>query len=256
MRPARTSRGLFPLKETVVTFSSRRFHYTLLDRSSGPRYAVTRSESEPIYGAPPHSQQLTERQRRSRGGPAAVPRKAGKRRVAKGAEETKRAGQSANSSRPRRSADSAEEFLNRESQVRFLPGALSQSPRSRALSESLNSGSECAFRAAAPHWPRGGQSSDQDVTSTVGLDLDSGSCREVMPARGTSPRATGLRVMFLLALVIQINRTRSFARDRTQLSISWRRRSRLGTYIRAASACPAHKAVGRLSAMSAVISRR
>jgi hypothetical protein len=52
------------------------------------------------------------------------------------------------------------------------------------------------------------------VTSTVGLDLDSVSCREVMPARGTSPRATGLRVMFLLALVIQINRTRSFARDR------------------------------------------
>jgi hypothetical protein len=36
-------------------------------------------------------------------------------------------------------------------------------------------------RAVAPHWPRGGQSSDQDVTSTVGLDLDSVSCREVMP---------------------------------------------------------------------------
>lgn len=28
------------------------------------------------------------------------------------------------------------------------------------FSESLNSGSECAFRAVAPHWPRGGQSSD------------------------------------------------------------------------------------------------
>jgi hypothetical protein len=51
-------------------------------------------------------------------------------------------------------------------------------------SESLNCGSECVLRAVAPHWPRGGQSSDLDVISTVGLDLDSG-CREVMPARGT-----------------------------------------------------------------------
>jgi hypothetical protein len=66
------------------------------------------------------------------------------------------------------------------------------------------------------------------VTSTVGLDLDSVSCREVIPARGTSRRATGLRVvMVLLALVVQINRTRSFARDRTRLWTSWRRRSLL-----------------------------
>jgi hypothetical protein len=38
-------------------------------------------------------------------------------------------------------------------------------PGQAHFSESLNSGSECAFRAVAPHWPRGGQSSDQGVTS-------------------------------------------------------------------------------------------
>jgi hypothetical protein len=66
----------------------------------------------------------------------------------------------------------------------------------------------------APHWPRGGQSSDQDVTSTVGLevtstvglDLDSG-CREVMPARGTSRRATGPGWSW--SFWLQINWTRS-----------------------------------------------
>jgi hypothetical protein len=102
--------------------------------------------------------------------------------------------------------------------------ALSQVPGQAHFSDSLNSGSECAFRAVAPHWPRGGQSSDQDVTLTVSLDLDSSSCREVMPREGTSPRATGLRG----SCSSWLSSSRSTGqdpspRDRTQMSTSWRR---------------------------------
>ena len=79
-------------------------------------------------------------------------------------------------------------FLNREPQVRFLPGALSESPRSRHLSESLNSGSECAFRAVARIGPAADRAPTK-ITSTVGQDLDSGSCREVMPARASGESA-------------------------------------------------------------------
>jgi hypothetical protein len=62
-------------------------------------------------------------------------------------------------------------FPKPRSQVRFLPEDCPKAPGQGHLSESLHSGLECAFRAVASHGPRGGQSSDQDVTSTVGLDV-------------------------------------------------------------------------------------
>jgi hypothetical protein len=103
-------------------------------------------------------------------------------------------------------------FLNRESQVRFLPGALSQSPSSRALFGVFEQRLKVRLQGSGPALaPR-----RTELRPRCDLNGRPRPRRGQLPrgdaARGTSPRATSLRgVMVLLALVIQINRTRSFA---------------------------------------------
>jgi hypothetical protein len=81
------------------------------------------------------------------------------------------------------------EFLNRESQVRFLPGALPKVPGQGHFSELLNPYSEWLFRAVAPHWPRGRHGFDEiarpqlgSPTRRTGHSQDEGLRRDQVPS--------------------------------------------------------------------------